>query len=294
MVERANISRRSAIGAIAGAAGAALLSGGTPVSATTGDADTALKGRLKQSVCRWCYAKMDLEDLCRNAAEIGLQSVELLDVEELDVPLRHGLTCAMVNGPSGIARGWNRAEDHDQLIKKSKELLAAIGELGMPNMIVFSGNTQRGQSAEQGLDACARGLTKILKSAEKNGVTVCMELLNSKVDHRGYQCDHTEWGVKLVEKIAHERFKLLYDIYHMQIMEGDVIRTIRTHKDHIAHYHTGGVPGRNEIDETQELNYRAICRAIVDMGFTGYLAQEFIPKRAPMASLAQAAGICDV
>ncbi len=292
MTKSKSISRRSAMGAMAGATGLVVLARGA--EASDADAASASKGRLKQSVCRWCYAKMDLEDLCRNAAEIGLKSVELLDVEDLDVPVRHGLTCAMVNGPSGIARGWNRAEDHDRLIKKSKEILAAVGDAGMPNMIVFSGNTQRGQSAEQGLDACAEGLTKIMKAAEKHGVTVCMELLNSKVDHRGYQCDHTEWGVKLVEKIGHERFKLLYDIYHMQIMEGDVIRTIRTYKDHIAHYHTGGVPGRNEIDDTQELNYRAICQAIVDMGFSGYLAQEFIPKRDPMVSLAQAAGICDV
>ena len=292
MTKSKSISRRSAMGAMAGAAGLVVLARGA--EASDADAASASKGRLKQSVCRWCYAKMDLEDLCRNAAEIGLKSVELLDVEDLDVPVRHGLTCAMVNGPSGIARGWNRAEDHDRLIKKSKEILAAVGDAGMPNMIVFSGNTQRGQSAEQGLDACAEGLTKIMKAAEKHGVTVCMELLNSKVDHRGYQCDHTEWGVKLVEKIGHERFKLLYDIYHMQIMEGDVIRTIRTYKDHIAHYHTGGVPGRNEIDDSQELNYRAICQAIVDMGFSGYLAQEFIPKRDPMVSLAQAARICDV
>ena len=292
MTKSKSISRRSAMGAMAGATGLVVLARGAEASDT--DAVSASKGRLKQSVCRWCYAKMDLEELCRNAAEIGLKSVELLDVEDLDVPVRHGLTCAMVNGPSGIARGWNRAEDHDQLIKKSKEILAAVGDAGMPNMIVFSGNTQRGQSAEQGLDACAEGLTKIMKAAEKHDVTVCMELLNSKVDHRGYQCDHTEWGVKLVEKIGHERFKLLYDIYHMQIMEGDVIRTIRTYKDHIAHYHTGGVPGRNEIDDSQELNYRAICQAIVDMGFSGYLAQEFIPKRDPMVSLAQAASICDV
>ena len=292
MTKSKNISRRSAMGAMAGATGLVVLARGA--EASDADVASASKGRLKQSVCRWCYAKMDLEDLCRNAAEIGLKSVELLDVEDLDVPVRHGLTCAMVNGPSGIARGWNRAEDHDQLIKKSKEILAAVGDAGMPNMIVFSGNTQRGQSAEQGLDACAEGLTKIMKAAEKHDVTVCMELLNSKVDHRGYQCDHTEWGVKLVEKIGHERFKLLYDIYHMQIMEGDVIRTIRTYKDHIAHYHTGGVPGRNEIDDSQELNYRAICQAIVDMGFSGYLAQEFIPKRDPMVSLAQAASICDV
>ncbi len=292
MSETRKISRRSAMGAIAAAT--TVLAGPAAGPAAARDTAAQLKGNLKQSVCRWCYAKMDLEVLCQNAEEIGLKSVELLDVDELDVPLRHGLTCAMVNGPCSTARGWNRTEDHDQLVRKSKELLPAIAESGMPNMIVFSGNAQPGQSAEQGLDACARGLTRIMKAADKHGVTVCMELLNSKIDHRGYQCDHTEWGVKLVEKVGHERFKLLYDIYHMQIMEGDVIRTIRTCKDYIAHYHTAGVPGRNEIDDSQELNYRAICEAIVDTGFTGYLAQEFIPKRDPMTSLAEAAGICDV
>ncbi len=294
MSERRKISRRSAMGAIAGAAATTVLAGPATGPAAARDTGAQLKGNLKQSVCRWCYGRMDLDTLCQNAADIGLKSVELLDVDELDVPLRHDLTCAMVNGPCNTVQGWNRMEDHDQLVKKSKELLPAIAEAGMPNMIVFSGNAQPGQSADQGLDACARGLTRIMKAADKHGVTVCMELLNSKVDHRGYQCDHTEWGVKLIEKIGHERFKLLYDIYHMQIMEGDVIRTIRTYKDYIAHYHTAGVPGRNEIDDSQELNYRAICQAIVDTGFTGYLAQEFIPKRDPMASLAEAAGICDV
>lgn len=294
MSERRKISRRLAMGAIAGGVATAVLAGPAAGPAAARDTGAQLRGNLKQSVCRWCYARMDLEVLCQNAADIGLKSVELLEVDELDVPLRYGLTCAMVNGPCNTVRGWNRTEDHDQLVKKSKELLPAIAEAGMLNMIVFSGNAQPGQSPEQGLDACARGLTRIMKAADRHGVTVCMELLNSKVDHRGYQCDHTEWGVKLAEKIGHERFKLLYDIYHMQIMEGDVIRTIRRYKDYIAHYHTAGVPGRNEIGDSQELNYRAICQAIVDTGFTGYLAQEFIPKRDPMTSLAEAAGICDV
>ena len=291
MGESTSITRRAALGAIAGGAGVAALAAS---KTATAEASPPLKGRLKQSACRWCYSKMDLDDLCRNAAEIGLKSIELLDVAELEVPERYGLTCAMVNGPSGITRGWNRTEDHDQLVASSKKLLEQIGDRGMPNMIVFSGNVQRGQSSEEGMDACARGLTKIMKTAEKHDVTVCMELLNSKVDHRGYQCDHTAWGVQLVEKVGHDRFKLLYDIYHMQIMEGDVIRTITDNKDYIRHYHTGGVPGRNEIDDTQELNYRTICQAIVEMGFSGYLAQEFIPKRDPMTSLAEAARICDV
>ena len=293
MRQARKITRRSAMGVLAGTAGAALITKGRQPHALAADSPQ-LKGRLRQSVCRWCYAKMDLDELCRNAAEFGLKSVELLDVEELDVPKRYGLTCAMVNGPSGIARGWNRHEDHETLVKNSRDLLRRIAEAGCPNMIVFSGNRGRLRD-EEGLDHCARGLSRIMKTATKEGVTVCMELLNSKVDHRGYQCDHTQWGVKLVDKIAHERFKLLYDIYHMQIMEGDVIRTIRTHKDYIAHYHTGGVPGRNEIDETQELNYPAICRAIVDMGYTGFLAQEFIPTwDDKVAALRHAVALCDV
>lgn len=292
MNDKPEITRRTAMTVIAGAAGAGLSAvGSDPVRAAE---SASLNGNLKQSVCRWCFSKMDLDDLCRNAAAMGLKSVEIIDADELHIPAKHGLTCAMVNGPSGIGRGWNREEDHDQLIGKSKELLSKIGDAGAPNMIVFSGNTQRGQSSEQGLDACARALSKIMKAADKAGVTVCMELLNSKVDHRGYQADKTPWGVQLVEKVGHERFRLLYDIYHMQIMEGDVIRTIRDHHSAIAHYHTAGVPGRNEIDDSQELNYPAICRAILETGFDGYLAQEFIPKRDPMTSLAEAVGICDV
>jgi hydroxypyruvate isomerase len=170
--------------------------------------------------------------------------------------------------------------------------LPLVKAAGIPQMIVFSGNRD-GQADADGLAICAEGLRAITPLAEQLGVTVIMELLNSKVDHHDYQCDRTPWGVELVKQVGSPRFKLLYDIYHMQIMEGDVIRTLRDHKDAIAHYHTGGVPGRAEIDDTQELNYGAICRAIVDTGFTGYLAQEFIPRRDPVESLAQAARICD-
>jgi hydroxypyruvate isomerase len=232
--------------------------------------------------------------LCEKGKDLGLVSIDLLDVDELPVAARYGLTCAMVNGPSGITRGWNREQDHGDLIKKSRDLLPKIADAGCPAMIVFSGNVNPGQSSEQGIDACAKGLSKIMKEAEKRGVVVCMELLNSKVDHKNYQCDHTPWGVALAQKIGDPQFKLLYDIYHMQIMEGDVIRTIRTYHEYIAHYHTGGVPGRHEIDDAQELNYPAICRAIMDTGYTGYIAQEFIPERAPMTSLSEAIRICDV
>jgi hydroxypyruvate isomerase len=262
---------------------------GAPGAAAGG----GLKGRLKQSACRWCYGSMPLDDLCKNAAAIGLRSVELLTEKEWSVPAKYGLTCAVAMGPTTIPRGFNRTENHDGFVKESERLLPLIKEAGLPNMIVFSGNRE-GLSDREGIDNCIKGLKRITPIAESVGVTVVMELLNSKVDHKDYQCDRTWWGVEVVKGVGSARFKLLYDIYHMQIMEGDVIRTITDNFEHIGHYHTGGVPGRNEIDATQELNYRAICEAIVKKGYTGYLGQEFIPKRDPMTSLREAAAICDV
>jgi hydroxypyruvate isomerase len=286
MSDSGKIGRRTAIAASLGAAG---------VLAATDKAGASpkLKGNLKQSVCKWCYKETSLEDLCRESADIGLKGIDLLSEPDWPIAAKHGLICAMANGPSGINDGWNNPSDHEKLIKESERLLPLVKDAGLPNMIVFSGK-RRGLTDDEGIEYCAQGLSKIMPLAEKLGVTVCMELLNSKRDHKDYQCDRTPWGVKLVEKVASERFKLLYDIYHMQIMEGDVIATIREHHKHIAHYHTGGVPGRNEIDETQELFYKRICEAILETGFTGYLAQEFIPKREPMASLRMCAQICDV
>ncbi|MBC7834458.1 MAG: TIM barrel protein [Phycisphaerales bacterium] len=253
----------------------------------------ALKGRLKQSVCRWCYGSMALEELCKQAAAMGVQSVELLNEKEWSVPAQYGLTCAVANGPTSIGRGFNRLEHHDEFVKESERLLPLVKAAGIPSMIVFSGNRD-GLSDAEGARNCITGLKRITPLAEKLGVTIVMELLNSKVDHGDYQCDRTPWGVEVVKGVGSPRFKLLYDIYHMQIMEGDVIRTIRDNLEHIAHFHTGGVPGRREIDQSQELNYPAICRAIVESGFTGYLAQEFIPSREPIASLREAVQICDV
>lgn len=259
-----------------------------------GDAPAAkLSGRLRQSVCRWCYGKIPLEDLCRAAAEMGLKSVELLGEQEWSVPAKHGLTCAVANGPTSIPRGFNRVEHHDEFVRESERLLPLIKAAGIPQMIVFSGNRD-GQDDREGARNCIKGLKRITPLAERLGVTIIMELLNSRVDHKDYQCDRTAWGVEVVKGVGSDRFKLLYDIYHMQIMEGDVIRTIRDNLPYIAHFHTGGVPGRGEIDDAQELNYRAICKAIVDAGFTGYLAQEFVPKRDPLTSLRACAAICDV
>jgi len=248
---------------------------------------------LRQSVCRWCYKDTPLEELARNAAQIGLRSVELLTPEEWPTAIKYGLTCAMGSGADQIHIGFNRTENHDTRIANLTRHIELAAEAGIPNIICFSGN-RNGMSDEEGLENCVLGLKRVVGLAEKKQVTICMELLNSKVNHKDYMCDHTEWGVKLVKKVASPRFKLLYDIYHMQIMEGDVIRTVQENFDYIAHFHTGGNPGRNEIDDTQELNYSAICRAILNKGFNGDLAQEFIPKRDPMTSLRQAFWICDV
>jgi hydroxypyruvate isomerase len=236
---------------------------------------------------------MPLEELCKNAAAIGLASVELLDQAEWSVVRRFGLTCAMANGPGPIEEGWNRLDLHDRLATGAERLLPLAAAAGVPNLIVFSGN-RGGLSDADGIANCARGLSRITPVAERVGVTLCLELLNSRVDHHDYQCDHTAWGVEVLKRVGSQRLKLLYDIYHMQIMEGDVIRTIRDNIQHIGHFHTGGVPGRGEIDDTQELNYRRICQAIADAGFKGYVGQEFVPRRDPMTSLRQGVEICTV
>jgi hydroxypyruvate isomerase len=289
------ITRRSTLAALAGSAGTMLAAGAdtAPGASAAGPSKEPGKGRLNQSVCKWCYSRIPLDELSKAAAGMGIRSVELLGENDWATVKQHGLTCAMANGPGGIVEGWNRPQDHDQLVRESERLLPLVAQAGLPNMIVFSGN-RRGLSDSEGLENCAKGLKRIMKLAEEQKVTVCMELLNSKVDHKDYQCDHTPWGVELVKRVGSERFKLLYDIYHMQIMEGDVIRTIQENILHIGHFHTGGVPGRNEIDEGQELNYARIARAIADTDFKGYFAHEFIPKREPLASLQQAMTICTV
>ncbi len=250
-------------------------------------------GGFRHSVCQWCYGSMDLADLTKQAKAMGIESIELLSEKQWEIVQANGLTCAVANGPTSITAGLNRIENHDAIVKRSEELLPKIQAAKIPNMIVFSGS-RAGLSDEDGLKNCAIGLKRITPIAEAAGVTIIMELLNSKVDHKDYQCDHTAWGAELVKRTESDRFRLLYDIYHMQVMEGDVIHTIGQNQWAIAHYHTGGVPGRAEIDGTQELHYPAICRALKDMGYRGYFAQEFIPRRNPMKSLAEAIRICTV
>ncbi|GIL22798.1 MAG: hydroxypyruvate isomerase [Bacteroidota bacterium] len=254
-----------------------------------------LNNKINHSMCQWCYGSIPLEDLAKAAKEIGLKSIELLNADQWAVVQKHGLTCAMAYATDlGLNKGFNDPSLHEKFLKDYSTSIPKAAAAGLKSVICFSGNAN-GLSAEQGIENCAKGLAPVMKIAERHNILVQMELLNSKVDHKDYQCDRTEWGVKLVEKLGSPNFKLLYDIYHMQIMEGDVIATIRKYHKYIGHYHTGGVPGRNEIDETQELYYPAIMRAIVETGYTGYVGQEFIPKRPDkLASLKQGVEICDI
>ncbi len=251
--------------------------------------------KINHSVCKWPYPDQTLEEMCEAAQNYGIQSVELLDPDQWAIVEKYGLKCAMGNGsPLHITKGFNDPQYHNQLLKDYQEIIPKAAEAGLQNVICFSGN-RNGLSDEKGLENCAIGLEPVLKVAQKHNITICMELLNSKVDHKDYQCDHTTWGVELCEKTGSENFKLLYDIYHMQIMEGDIIATIKQYHPYIGHYHTGGVPGRNEIDESQELYYPAIMRAIVETGFKGHVAQEFIPStKKPLSSLKRAIEICNV
>jgi hydroxypyruvate isomerase len=291
----ARVDRRNAIKVVGVGALAAMGGPLRQVKAKSGEKTANVDGPIKQSVCRWCYGGVPLEKLAIEAKKIGYRSVELLTPEEFKKVQPLGLTCAMLSGSCTIPDGFNQKKNHDRLVKSVSEHIEFAAENKLPNVIFFSGN-RRGMSDEEGLENCAEGIKRVVGLAEKKKVTLCMELLNSKVNHKDYMCDHTSWGVKLVKAVGSPRFKLLYDIYHMQIMEGDVIRTIQENKEYIGHYHTGGNPGRHEIDETQELHYPPIVKAILDTGFDGYLAQEFIPlhpERA-LASLAQGYRICNV
>ena len=294
------MTRRNAIRQVAGYT-AATAAAGPLVSkiAHASDAPTQLKGNIRQSVCRWCYSGLKLDDLCAAGKDMGLVAIDILNPEDFPTIKKYGLPCSMVSNPvidglGGINKAWNRLEHHDRLLLAYEQRLKETAAAGYERLICFSGN-RVGLDDEKGLANCVVGLKRILPIAEKLQVTLCLELLNSKRTHPDYQCDHSTWGIELVKRISSERFKLLYDIYHMQIMEGDICDTIRENHSYFDHYHTGGVPGRNEIDGTQELNYARIMQAIVATGYQGYVAQEFVPKRPdPLASLRQAVHICDV
>jgi hydroxypyruvate isomerase len=259
-------------------------------AARTADAPA---GRLKQSLCRWCYAKIPLDDLCRQAAAMGISGMDLVEPADWPTIRKYGLVPTVTQGDAKIPDGWNREESHERLEVEIRGRITRAADAKVPNVITFSGNRQ-GMSDEEGKENCIAGLKRIAKFAEDKGVTVCVELLNSKVNHKDYMCDHTAWGVDVMRGVDSPRVKLLYDIYHMQIMEGDIIHTIRDNIQYIAHFHTGGVPGRHELDDTQELQWRTIAKAIADLNFQGYLAHEFVPAKDPMTSLRQAVELCTV
>lgn len=256
---------------------------------------TVLKGTINHSVSRWCFDTLDLETLCVEAKKMGITGIDLVGPEAWPTLKKYNLVSTMCNGAElNLVDGFNDIQFHEKLIQRYTEMIPRVAEAGYKNLICFSGN-RRDKSDEEGWTNCVIGLQQLIPLAEKYNVTLVMELLNSKIDHKDYQCDRTAWGVELAKRINSTHFKLLYDIYHMQIDEGDVIRTIKNNIQYIAHFHTAGVPGRNEIDGTQELNYPAIMKAIAATGFKGFVGQEFVPKNPDkLASLQQAIMICDI
>ncbi|MES3091795.1 TIM barrel protein [Sphingomonas aerolata] len=255
----------------------------------------ARRGRLKQSVSRWCYQDMPLDALCAAAARIGLDGIDLLQPAEYAVPRRHGLRCTMGYAADimTIPNGLNRRENHAAIERAFRIGIPQAAKAGVPNVIAFSGN-RRGLSDAEGADNAVAGLNRLKQIAEDHDVTICVELLNSKVDHPDYMADHTAWGVRVAKEVASPRVKLLYDIYHMQIMEGDLIDTIRKNIEWIGHFHTGGVPGRHNLDGTQEVDWQAVARSVADLKFQGYFAHEFVPVGDPLTALAQAVRTCTV
>jgi hydroxypyruvate isomerase len=255
---------------------------------------TPRKGNIKQSVSRWCYQKIPLDTLCEASAQMGCKAIDLLEVSEWEVPRRYGLICAMGYGGGGdIAESMNRVENHAKIEEAFRKSIPLASKAGVPNVITFSGN-RKGMSDSEGAKNTIAGLNRVKKIGEDNGVNICVELLNSKIDHHDYMCDHTAWGLEVVQAVNSPRAKLLYDIYHMQIMEGDLVRTIQKNIDWIAHFHTGGVPGRHELDGTQEVQWDGVMRGITATTYKGYVAHEFVPTHDPLTSLRQAVDLCDV
>lgn len=292
------ISRRDAItkmGALAGSSAFLGLSNAINRSEAILE-KSGLKGNIKHAVTRWPYGSLSLEELCIACNDIGITGLELVGPSDWAMLKKYDLYCPMCNGAEpGIDIGFIDPELHSSLANSYNRVIPLVAEAGFKNLICFSGNTPDGMDKETGMRNFETGIKPLLREAERHGVVLCLELFNTRVDHPGYMANSTAWGVDLCDRLGSDNFKILYDIYHMQIMEGDIISRIREFGEYFAHYHTGGVPGRNEIDETQELNYAAIMRAIADSGFEGYVGQEFIPSRGDaLASLRQGIQICDV
>ena len=285
-----NFTRRVLLQSSIATAGALAL----PSLSVTPDTSAPRKGRIRQSVCQWCYPRIPVDQLAEYAATIGLRGVDLLQPDEYEVPRRYGLVCTMGYAGGGeIGKALNRVENHAAIEQGFRTNIPRAAKAGVPNVITFSGN-RGGMSDEEGARNTIAGLNRVKKIAEDHGVTICLEVLNSKVNHPDYMCDHTAWGVRVVQEVSSPNVRLLYDIYHMQIMEGDLIDTIRGNLQWIGHFHTGGVPGRHELDATQEIQWDGVMRAIADAGFRGYVAHEFVPTGDPLVSLRKAADLCDV
>ncbi|MHC4242811.1 MAG: hydroxypyruvate isomerase family protein [Planctomycetota bacterium] len=294
-MKKDKLSRRSFIG------NTSLLAAGAVAGSLTGTGHAAIAdnierivkiGRINQSVSKWCYGKLSLDELCAVSKKMGIKAIDLLGPRDFATVKKHGLVCSLVN-THGLTKGLNRTENHKQCLAQIRSAIDATAEYEFPNVITFPGN-RAGMPDDVGIENMVTALKQVAGYAEKKKVTICIEYLNSKVNHKDYMFDKMAWGVEVCKRVGSDRVKILYDIYHAQIMEGDIISTIRKYHEYIAHYHTGGNPGRNEIDETQELYYPAIMRAIAKTGFKGYVAHEFIPKRNPIKSLAYAVRICDV
>ncbi len=298
MMKTKTMSRRNLLKNAAGAAAAAGLT--LPALGTAADGGTTFKtrkNRIKQSVVHWCFKPLTVEELALESARMGVQSVELVGTEHWPTLRKHGLICA-ISGSHGFAKGFAHVEEHEQCIAALRRSIDATAEAGWPSVITFSG-FRRGISDEQGMKNMVEGLKKIVGHAEKKKVTLCLEMLNSRVNvemkgHPDYFCDDIDKSVEICRQVGSERMKVLFDIYHVQIMHGDVITRLKQHAPFIGHYHTAGVPGRGEIDETQEINYPPIMKAIVETGYKGYVGQEFIPVRKPVSSLIEAVRMCDV
>jgi hydroxypyruvate isomerase len=281
--------------ATAAATTAGMYAMGKSVKNNPEDKSMKLKGNITHSVCRWTYSFLTLDELCVVAKDIGLKAIDLIGPKEWDVLKKHGLDSSMCNGAEiSLTEGFNDPKYHDTLVKNYTEHIDLVSKAGYKNLICFSGN-RKGMDDETGLKNCVEGLKKVIGHAEKKGVVLQMELFNSKVNHKDYMADKSAWGVELCKRLGSENFKLLYDIYHMQINEGDIMHTIAENHQYFGHYHTAGVPGRHELDDNQELNYPAIMAAIVETGYKGYVAHEFIPvAQDKIGSLRQAVNVCDV
>ena len=287
-----DIRRRDFFSVLGAAAAVSVMGGSAPLAQAE-----PRKGRLRQGVCLGVFGgvKLDFEGKCREAARLGAVAIDLQEPEKFPILKKYGLIPTMVRGASGIKKGINDKTLHAEIDAKLREVINAAAEAGSPNVIILAGDRQ-GISDEQGMDNCVLFLNNVKKLAEDKGVTICMELLNSKVNHPGYMCDKTAWGVELCKRVNSPRFKLLYDIYHMQIMEGDVIRTIQQNFQYIDHFHTAGNPGRHEFDDSQEMNYTGICKAIADLGFKGVISHEYSPSKGkdPIETLDKMMRLCEV